>query len=77
MSLPTIDNRLLLCYRYYAWDSCAYDPEDIWAYVQAQPGGSIGIRACGEIDFWIPPKSLTFFLLRFPLLRRIEAQDYL
>jgi hypothetical protein len=70
-------NRLLLCYRYYAWDHCDYDPETIWAYVQAQAGGAISIRAGGEIDFWIPPEALTFFILRFPLLKRIVNNDYL
>ena len=66
--------RTLYCYRYYAFDDL-YDEELIWADVQAW-GGHISIRGdC--IDFWVPEKYITFFVLKYPELSRQLQLDYI
>jgi len=65
----------LYCYRYYAFSEFAYDEEDIWADVQRW-GGSLSIRSdC--IDYFIPEKSIIFFLLKYPELTRQLQLEYI
>lgn len=73
---PAINSvpRRLLCYRYYAWDS-EFDEEAIWSDVERW-GGSLSIRGdC--IDFWVPVKYASFFVLKYPDLSRQSQLDYL
>ncbi len=65
--------RLLLCYRYHAWDT-DYDEELIWSDVQRW-GGHLSIRQdC--IDFWVPERYSVFFALKYPDLVRQSSLDY-
>ena len=61
----------LYCYRYYTG---SYDEEIIWRDVQSW-GGHISIRGdC--IDYFVPARYVTFFLLKYPGLVRQPALEY-
>lgn len=74
--IPPIELRLHLCYRYHAWEDYDYDPEVIWAFVQRHQG-HISVQAAGTLDFYLEPRYHLLFTIAFPLLRRVEANDWL
>lgn len=54
----------------------SYDPEDIWADIQAQDGYlSIGVG--GEVYFWVRRDQRVFFVLKYPELQRARQKDML
>lgn len=65
---------LLVCYRYYAWDT-DYDSEAVWQFVQRH-GGHISVRP-DSIDFYIPRRYQVMFELAYPDLVRQRSLDFL
>lgn len=54
----------------------SYDPEDIWADIQATDGYlSIGIA--GDVYFWVARAQQVFFALKYSLLERVPDRDIL
>jgi hypothetical protein len=54
----------------------SYDPEDIWADIQAQDGYlSIGIA--GDVYFWVRADQRVFFVLKYGLLEPVPDRDLL
>jgi hypothetical protein len=72
-TLETLPRRLY-CYRLYAWSS-ELDEEEIWLVVQSW-GGHIEFRGdC--IDYFIPERYISFFVIKYPELTRQPALEYL
>jgi len=67
-------HREIYCYRYIP-GLHHYDDEAIWQFVQRHQG-HISIRAAGIIDFYIPCRYHSLFVLAYPGLKRKPQQDY-
>jgi hypothetical protein len=53
-----------------------YDPEDIWADIQAQDG-YLSIGPAGDVLFYVAAAHSVFFVLKYPELARVSANDML
>lgn len=71
----SVDNQITLhCYRLTNRDP--YDPETVWAWVQAH-GGQISIGVAGDYDFLVPEQHRVFFILKFAGLRYYQDRSYI
>lgn len=65
----------LLCYRLHTHHP--YDEEDVWAFV-SRHGGSFEMGAAAFcMDFYLHESWAAFILIKYPLLERKPALDYI